>query len=162
MLVTPSQIEANERSKRFRAAIAKRAAEISPEAQLRALPAERRRPLPPIPNSAIAEAAAIVFPEWVNEIVKIRYAVAKEWGISRIDLTSARRTRNVTVPRQVGMFLCRKLTRRSFPEIGRGFGDRDHTTAIHAVQVIEGMIAKDEQFKARVYALAESLGGSLD
>jgi len=165
-ILTPSQIEANERSKRFRANIAKRAAEISPEAQLRALSVERPtrpfEPLPPIPNSAIAEAVDIVFPDWVNDIIKIRYAVAKEWGVSRIDLVSARRTRNVTVPRQVGMFLCRKLTRRSLPEIGRGFGNRDHTTVHHAVHVIERAIARDEQFRARVYALAESLGGSLD
>jgi chromosomal replication initiator protein len=63
----------------------------------------------------------------------------------------------VSLPRQIGMFLSRKLTKHSFEEIGRFFGNRDHTTVIYAVQKIEARIAEDRRFRETVDALVERL-----
>lgn len=63
--------------------------------------------------------------------------VAKHYNIKISDMTSRRRTKNITFPRQVAMYLVRNMTDRSLPEIGEAFGGRDHTTVIHAVEKIE-------------------------
>jgi chromosomal replication initiator protein len=63
---------------------------------------------------------------------------------------SARRARAVARPRQVAMYLCKQLTPRSLPEIGRKFGGRDHTTVMHAVKKVEELLAADR-------ALAEDI-----
>src|SRR5690606_18372159 len=65
-------------------------------------------------------------------IEEIKRRVADYYNLRMTDLVSARRARAVARPRQVAMFLCKHLTPRSLPEIGRGFGGRDHTTVIHA------------------------------
>ena len=57
---------------------------------------------------------------------------------------SARRARNIARPRQVAMYLAKTLTSLSYPEIGRQFGGRDHTTVMHAVRSIEGLVATDQ------------------
>jgi hypothetical protein len=117
--------------------------------------------LPPIPNDVIAEAAKIAFPDWVNAITKIKYAVCIEFDISPVDLISERRTLRHVIPRQVGMFLCKKITTRSLPEIGRKFGGRDHTTVLHAVGRVEVLMERDPQLRTRVAALAEAFGASI-
>jgi len=66
--------------------------------------------------------------------------VARQYNVSRSDLLSSRRTANVVRPRQVAMYLAKTLTLRSLPEIGRRFGGRDHTTVLHAVRKIEGLV----------------------
>ncbi|HXJ59416.1 MAG TPA: helix-turn-helix domain-containing protein [Verrucomicrobiae bacterium] len=75
-------------------------------------------------------------------IDEIQTAVAKHYGVKRFDMLSARRTADVVRPRQIAMYLCKQLTLRSTPDIGRRFGDRDHTTVIHAVKKIELLAAK--------------------
>jgi chromosomal replication initiator protein len=90
-------------------------------------------------------------------IKKIQVIVAAAYNISRIDLTSARRTANVVRPRQVAMYLAKALTVRSLPEIGRRFGGRDHTTVLHAVRKIERLIAADAVLSAEVDGLKASL-----
>lgn len=74
------------------------------------------------------------------KIEDIQRVVARQYNLSRSDLLSARRTANVVRPRQVAMYLCKVLTLRSLPEIGRRFGGRDHTTVLHAVSKIAWMI----------------------
>ncbi len=69
--------------------------------------------------------------------------VADHYGIKVADMKSKRRTRNITFPRQVAMYLIRELTDRSLPEIGQAFGGRDHTTVIHAVDKIEKELKMD-------------------
>jgi hypothetical protein len=69
-------------------------------------------------------------------IEEIQIAVAKHYGVKRLDILSDRRTANVVRPRQMAMYLCKELTMRSLPEIGRRFGGRDHTTVLHAVRKI--------------------------
>lgn len=67
----------------------------------------------------------------------IKRAVSSYFDVSVRDIDSARRTERIAHARQIGMFLARVFTKKSFPEIGRLFGGRDHTTALHAVKKIE-------------------------
>ncbi len=76
-------------------------------------------------------------------IDEIQKRVAEHYNIRLADMHSARRARAVARPRQVAMYLCKQLTPRSLPEIGRKFGGRDHTTVIHAVRKIEELRAND-------------------
>ena len=92
----------------------------------------------------------------VDEIQK---TTADHFGLKQADLLSERRTRAVTRPRQIAMYLCKQLTTRSYPDIGRRFGGRDHTTAIHAVRRIEELMAGDEQMARDVEALTRKLRG---
>jgi len=76
------------------------------------------------------EKASQITPQFIQEIVALHFKIKTD------DLTSKRRTRNVTVPRQLAMFLCRELTDLSLPKIGEIFGGRDHTTVIHAYEKV--------------------------
>jgi chromosomal replication initiator protein len=60
-------------------------------------------------------------------------------------------------PRQIGMYLSKQLTTRSLPEIGRRFGDRDHTTVLHAIRKIEGEIGNDNRLKDEIEELKRQL-----
>jgi chromosomal replication initiator protein len=90
----------------------------------------------------------------VDEIQKL---TADHFGLKQSDLLSERRTRSVARPRQVAMWLCKQHTTRSYPDIGRRFGGRDHTTVLHAVKKIEELIASDEQIARDVEALTRKL-----
>jgi chromosomal replication initiator protein len=83
-------------------------------------------------------------------IDEIQKRVAEHFNIRLADMHSARRARAVARPRQVAMYLCKQLTPRSLPEIGRKFGGRDHTTVMHAVKKVEELLAADR-------ALAEDI-----
>ena len=76
-------------------------------------------------------------------IDEIQKRVAEHYNIRLSDMHSARRARAVARPRQVAMWLCKQLTPRSLPEIGRKFGGRDHTTVMHAVRKIDELRAAD-------------------
>jgi len=76
----------------------------------------------------------------IEDILRI---ISRHFGVSKGDLLSQRRHRSVVWPRQIGMYLAKQLTHRSLPEIGRRFGNRDHTTVLHAIRKIEGVIAGD-------------------
>jgi chromosomal replication initiator protein len=73
------------------------------------------------------------------------------------DMFSARRARNVARPRQVAMYLAKQLTSRSLPEIGRKFGNRDHTTVMHAVSRVGQLIEVDPAFAEDVELLRRML-----
>lgn len=92
-------------------------------------------------------------------IDEIQKKVAEHFNIRLADMHSARRARAVARPRQVAMYLCKQLTPRSLPEIGRKFGGRDHTTVIHAVRKIEELAAYDPTFKEDVDLLRRLLQG---
>ncbi len=83
-------------------------------------------------------------------IDEIQKRVAEHFNIRLADMHSARRARAVARPRQVAMYLCKQLTPRSLPEIGRKFGGRDHTTVMHAVRKVEELQTEDR-------ALAEDI-----
>ncbi len=86
-------------------------------------------------------------------IEDIQRVVAVHYQVSRSDLVSSRRTRAIVVPRQIAMYLAKVLTPRSLPEIGRRFGNRDHTTVLHAVRKIEGLIGRDKSLARDIEAL---------
>ncbi|MAI83917.1 MAG: chromosomal replication initiator protein DnaA [Rickettsiales bacterium] len=70
-------------------------------------------------------------------IEQIQKKVSEHFNVKMSDMSSARRSRTVVRPRQIAMYLSKSLTSRSLPEIGRRFGNRDHTTVIHAVKKVE-------------------------
>jgi len=90
-------------------------------------------------------------------IEEIQKRVAEHYNIRLTDMSSARRARNVARPRQVAMYLAKQLTSRSLPEIGRRFGNRDHTTVMHAVSRITELMDKDVSFAEDVELLRRML-----
>ncbi len=91
------------------------------------------------------------------KIEDIQRVVARQYNVSRSDLLSSRRTANVVRPRQVAMYLAKTLTLRSLPEIGRRFGGRDHTTVLHAVRKIEGLVGNDVTLAEEIEVLKRQL-----
>lgn len=92
------------------------------------------------------------------KIEEIKRTVAVHYKISKSDMTSSQRTRSIVRPRQIAIYLARKLTLHSLPEIGRRFGGRDHSTVLHAISKIEGLMAEDERLAKEIDSLKESLG----
>lgn len=86
----------------------------------------------------------------IEDILKV---VGRHYNVAKADLLSPRRARTVVVPRQVGMYLAKKLTSRSLPEIGRRFGGRDHSTVLHAVRKIDDQLRSDEKLAKDVALL---------
>lgn len=84
-------------------------------------------------------------------------AATQHFGISRVDLTSQRRTNNIVRPRQITMYLLKMLTGRSLPFIGTLLGDRDHTTVLHAVRRISELRKTDEGVATSITTLAATL-----
>ena len=87
----------------------------------------------------------------------IRDQVGKVWGVTGDALASGRRTRTVTVPRQVAMFLIRELLDTPLKQIGRVFGGRDHSTVIHSIRKVEERLGSDDAFRAQVDDLRQTL-----
>ena len=78
-------------------------------------------------------------------------------NVSKQELVSNRRTRVIVKPRQIAMYLAKTMTPRSFPEIGRRFGGRDHTTVMHGVKRIEELRTQDSQIADDVELLRRAL-----
>ena len=92
-------------------------------------------------------------------IEDIQKRVAEHFNIRMADMHSPRKARAVARPRQVAMFLCKRLTPRSLPAIGRKFGGRDHTTVMHAVRRIEELTQVDATLAEDVELLIRMLKG---
>ncbi len=92
-------------------------------------------------------------------IDEIQRKTADYYGLKLADLLSPRRAREVARPRQVAMYLAKKLTPRSLPEIGRRFGGRDHTTVMHGVKQIEKLRAADNELNGDVAKLLRAFEG---
>ncbi|WP_335948023.1 chromosomal replication initiator protein DnaA [Salipiger bermudensis] len=90
-------------------------------------------------------------------IEEIQRKVAEHYHIRLSDLIGPKRVRNFARPRQVAMYLCKQLTARSLPEIGRRFGGRDHTTVMHGVKRIEELRTQDSQIADDVELLRRAL-----
>ena len=88
----------------------------------------------------------------------IQEAVASRFHVKISDLKSKRRTKTLVYPRQIAMFLCRDLTDASFPEIGRDFGGKDHTTIIHACKQMKKSQETDATLRATLESLKEEIG----
>ena len=91
------------------------------------------------------------------KIEDIQRIVSKHYNVSKADLLSARRTRTIVRPRQIAMYLAKVLTPRSLPEIGRRFGNRDHTTVLHAVRKIEDLARSDNSLAQELDLLKRML-----
>lgn len=89
----------------------------------------------------------------------IQRAVSTYFELKPLELVSARRARAVARPRQIAMYLAKRLTTRSLPEIGRKFGGRDHSTVIHAVRRIEELRDSDRDVDSAVRVLMRDLEG---
>jgi chromosomal replication initiator protein len=90
-------------------------------------------------------------------VERIQQEVAQEYGVSVEGLKSKKRTKTLTVPRQVAMYLCRQHTDLPLVEIGQAFGGRDHTTVIHACDKVENEIKEDRTIRLRVEQLRERI-----
>lgn len=87
----------------------------------------------------------------------IQRAVCAHYKIDRLEMSSKRRAREVARPRQVAMYLAKTLTPRSYPEIGRKFGGRDHSTVIHAIKTIEALRVSDSGIDSDIARIRRAL-----
>ena len=88
---------------------------------------------------------------------KIQNAVSNFYNITLSEMLSQRRSRPLARPRQIAMYLAKKMTSRSLPEIGRRFANRDHTTVIHAVKTINRLSEKDNEMKKNISEIKKLL-----
>jgi chromosomal replication initiator protein len=90
-------------------------------------------------------------------IDSIQKAVAANFNISVSDLKSSKRLKIYSIPRQVSMYLCRAMTKSSYPEIGEKFGGKDHSTVIHAVRQVEKRMNEDRDLNNLIETLKNQL-----
>ncbi len=90
-------------------------------------------------------------------IDRVQEVVARRWGVTPEGLRSKARTKTLTVPRQVAMYLARDMLSMQLVEIGQAFGGRDHSTVIHSVDKVERQMMRDRTFKERVEMARQEL-----
>ncbi|MDQ6975550.1 MAG: chromosomal replication initiator protein DnaA [Mariprofundaceae bacterium] len=95
--------------------------------------------------------------ERIVDVDDIQKKVADYYAIQLKEMKSPRRSRNVAFPRQVAMFLCKELTRKSLPGIGEAFGGRDHTTILYACRKIDNMRKSDAEFNDEIERLMKAI-----
>lgn len=91
----------------------------------------------------------------VAEIIKV---VCDRYQLNRNEMLSPRRQAQIVLPRQIAMYLAYELTVNSYPEIGRRFGGRDHTTVLHAVRKVKRLVESFPQLAAEILEIKKSLG----
>ena len=84
---------------------------------------------------------------------------ARHFGVTRKELVSNRRFLAITRPRQVAMYVAKQVTGQSYPEIGARFGNRDHTTVLHAIRKVTALMADNEQFREDVETILRVFDG---
>jgi chromosomal replication initiator protein len=97
--------------------------------------------------------------ESLISIPRIQKAVADYYKVSVDGLRSRSNVGNVLVPRQIAMYLCKRLTKKSYPEIARQFGGKHHTTVIHSVEKIDKLIDSNREMDTLVKRIISSIGG---
>ena len=150
--MTPTQFEAVERSKRFRAHIAKKAAELK----------ARNAPKPALVAVAVSQEPENTVEDWADRQKKIWFSIVSEgrrydlfekiqkeccrhFNLTLAEFLADRRTDDVVRARHIAMYLTKKLTALSFPQIGNRLGDRDHTTVLFGVRKMERLIKTDSE-----------------
>lgn len=93
-----------------------------------------------------------------TSIEEIKKKICQRYSLKMSELEGSRRQRAIARPRQISMYLCKKLTSKSLPEIGRSFGGRDHTTIIHAVRTVERLMQEDDSMAEDIEILIKTLG----
>lgn len=96
----------------------------------------------------------------IMSVEDIQRAVCGHFRLSNAELLSKDRHKSIAFARQVAMYLCRQRLKCSFPELGRAFGNRDHTTVMSAVRRVEALRAKDPQVNAHLEAIEQRLAAS--
>jgi chromosomal replication initiator protein len=95
--------------------------------------------------------------EKVITIEQVQRKVCDHYGVRLSDLKAKNRTKAIAFPRQVAMYLARQLTHASLADVGRAFGGKDHTTVLHAVEKIEGLIEDDPKLRKTVEVLIQGM-----
>jgi chromosomal replication initiator protein len=90
-------------------------------------------------------------------IDRVQEVVARRWGVTPEGLRSKARTKTLTIPRQIAMYLARDMLGMQLVEIGQAFGGRDHSTVIHSVDKVERQMVRDRTFKERVEMARQEL-----
>jgi len=114
----------------------------------------------PISMELAVEALKTILPETKSRPITIPFiqeVVAAYFGLKIDDLKAKKRTREVTFPRQIAMFLCRELTDLSLPKIGEAFGGRDHTTVMHSYDKVSSDLETDESLQPLLDELTSRL-----
>lgn len=93
----------------------------------------------------------------VIAIEQIQKAVAAAYKLTAAQLVSKSNSREISFPRQIAMYLCKQLTKHSYPEIGRAFGGKHHTTVMHSCEKIRSLYAEDAAFQRQLLNLSEAL-----
>lgn len=120
-------------------------------ASLRGEPISKSLAQDAIRNIAKEEEAGVVTIQQIQKLVASTYKLTNE------ELISKNNARQISHPRQVAMYLCKHLTKHSYPEIGRAFGGKHHTTVMHSVEKIEALVTTDETLQRLISELSESL-----
>jgi hypothetical protein len=96
--------------------------------------------------------------EWISTTTRVKLAVLEDYpDVTLTDIDSRRRQTTVVLARHVAMYLIKTKTLKSLPEIGRRFGGRDHTTALHGIKKVERMINSDKEFAAHVAGIRQRI-----
>jgi len=95
--------------------------------------------------------------ERIITIDHIQRRAADFFGLKISDMRAKGRTKAVAFPRQIAMYLARQLTHASLAEVGRAFGGKDHTTVLHAVEKVQGLLHEDPKFKKTIDTLTQSI-----
>ena len=120
-------------------------------ASLRGEPISKSLAQDAIRNIAKEEESGVVTIQQIQKLVASTYKLTSE------ELISKNNARQISHPRQVAMYLCKHLTKHSYPEIGRAFGGKHHTTVMHSVEKIEALVTTDETLQRLISELSESL-----
>ena len=118
---------------------------------LRGIPVSKDLAKDAIRNIASEEEPGVITIEQIQKVVAANYKLTVDVLVSRSN------SRQVAFPRQIAMYLCKRLTKHSYPEIGRAFGGKHHTTVIHSCEKIKSLSLADAVFQKRLNNLSESL-----
>ena len=92
-----------------------------------------------------------------NKIEQVQQVVANNYNINIEDLKGKRKSNDITIPRQIAMYICRNYLKESLPRIGAEFGGKDHTTVMHAVNKIKREIEKDDEINIEINKIINQL-----
>lgn len=134
---------------------------VDPEPVQAPLPIRRiRKPLPPPTPQLVTLPNSLPFRLSLH-IITIQGAVCEKFGLTRATMIGPMRTRAVSRPRQIAMFLTKEfLPQMSLPQIGRKFGGKDHTSVLHAVRGIAALIKRDPVVAAQVEELRATISAA--
>jgi chromosomal replication initiator protein len=116
---------------------------------LRGQPISRILAQDAIRNIAVDDDAGVL------TIEQIQKAVAQSYRLTMSEIVAKSNARHYALPRQVAMYICKQLTKHSYPEIGRAFGGKHHTTVIHSVEKIEALLSTDSNLRKRVREISD-------